>query len=125
MTTNDCEKVAVLTDFFASVYVEKSNDELPILQDKDILQEMELPYIDCNLVEKHLKDLKVSKTPGPDGIHPRVLKELASVLAIPLTKIFQSSLDTGSVPQSWKLANMTPIFKKGDKKIQQITDQSA
>ena len=116
LTTNDCEKVAVLSDFFASVYVEKSNDELPILQDKDILQEMELPYIDCHLVEKHLKDIKVSKTPGPDGIHPRVLKELSSVLAIPLTKIFQSSLDTGSVPQSWKLANITPIFKKGDKK---------
>ena len=29
---------------------------------------MELPHIDCNMVEKHLKDLKVSKTPGPDGI---------------------------------------------------------
>jgi len=49
-------------DFFASVYVPKSNDELPVLQDKDIFQEMELPHIDCNMAEKHLKDLKVSKT---------------------------------------------------------------
>ena len=64
------------------------------------------------MVEKHLKDLKVSKTPGPDGIHPPVLKELASVLAIPLAKIFQTSIDTGYVPQYWKLANVTPIFKK-------------
>ena len=52
------------------------------------------------MVGKHLKDLKVSKTPGPDGIHPRVLKELASVLAIPLAKIFQTSIDTGYVPQA-------------------------
>ena len=64
--------------FFVSVYVEKSNDELPVLQDKDILQEMELPYIDCNLVEKHLKDLKVSKTPGPDGIHPSTKRTFLS-----------------------------------------------
>ena len=90
----------MLSDFFASVYVPKSNDELPVLQDKDIFQDMELPHIDCNMVEKHLKDLKVSKTPGPDGIHPRVLKELASVLAIPLAKIFQTSIDTGYVPQA-------------------------
>jgi len=116
LTTNDYDKVEVLSDFFASVYVPKSNDELPILQDKDIFQDMELPHIDCNMVEKHLKDLKVSKTPGPDGIHPRVLKELASVLAIPLAKIFQTSIDTGHVPQYWKLANVTPVFKKGNKK---------
>jgi len=47
------------------------------------------------MVEKHLKDLKICKTPGPGGIHPRVLKELASILAIPLAKIFQTPIDTG------------------------------
>jgi len=38
----------VLSDFFASVYVPKSNDELPVLQDKDIFKDLELPHIDCN-----------------------------------------------------------------------------
>ena len=68
LTTNDYDKVEVISDFFASVYVPKSNDELPVLQ---ILHDMELPHVDCNMVEEHL-DLKVSKTPGLDGIHPRV-----------------------------------------------------
>ena len=32
-----------------------------------------------------------------------------------MTKLFQFSLDTGSVPRDWKDANVVPIFKKGDR----------
>ena len=73
---------------------------------------MEVPNIDSKLVEGLLHNLKPSKSPGPDGIHPRVLKKLAPPLAI----IFRSSVSTGSIPQSWKTANITPIFKKEDKR---------
>uniref|UniRef100_A0A8B9T7L1 Reverse transcriptase domain-containing protein n=1 Tax=Anas platyrhynchos TaxID=8839 RepID=A0A8B9T7L1_ANAPL len=52
---------------------------------------------------------------GPDGIHPRVLKELADVIAEPLSIIFQRSWESGEVPVDWKLANVVPIFKKGQK----------
>ena len=50
---------------------------------------------------------------GPDGIHPRVLKELAGVLAKPLSIIYQQSWLAGEVPTDWKLASVTPIYKKG------------
>ena len=49
-------------------------------------------------------------------VNLRKLKELASVLAIPFAKIFPTSIDTGHVPQYWKLTNVTPAFKKGNKK---------
>jgi len=52
---------------------------------------------------------------GPDGIHPRVLEELADVLAKTLSIIYQQSLLTGEVPANWKLVNMMPIYKKGQK----------
>ena len=52
---------------------------------------------------------------GPDGIHPRVLKELAGVLAKLLSIIYQQSWLTGEVPTDWKLANVMPIYKKGRK----------
>ena len=52
---------------------------------------------------------------GPDGIHPRVLKELAGVLTKPLSIIYQQSWLTREVPTDWKLANVTPIYKKGRK----------
>jgi len=61
-------------------------------------------------------DLKASKSPGPDGIHPRVLKELVCELAEPITMIFKSSIETVRLPQCWKIANITPVFKKGDKR---------
>jgi hypothetical protein len=62
-----------------------------------------------------LKGLKPNKSPGPDRHHPYVLKELAEELAEPLSIIFQKSMSEGTLPQSWKDASVTPIFKKGKK----------
>ena len=56
---------------------------------------------------------KVDKSPGPDGMHPRVLKELAGEIANARVVIYQNSLDSGVVPTDWKTANVTPLFKKG------------
>ncbi|CAM4629674.1 unnamed protein product [Lepidochelys kempii] len=52
---------------------------------------------------------------GPDELHPRVLKELAAVIAELLAIIFENSWRTGEVPDDWKKANVVPIFKKGKK----------
>ncbi|KAI8490996.1 hypothetical protein Bbelb_314150 [Branchiostoma belcheri] len=67
-------------------------------------------------IEKLLAKLNPAKAAGPDGITPRVLalKELAKELSPILTTIYQSSLRTGQVPQDWKEALVTPVFKKGE-----------
>jgi len=52
---------------------------------------------------------------GPDEIHPRVLRKLAEVIAELLSIIYQHSLLTGEVPEDWRLASVTPIYKKGCK----------
>jgi len=52
---------------------------------------------------------------GPNGMHPRVLRELANVIAEPLSIIFERSWRTGEVPEDWRKANVTPVFKKGKK----------
>ena len=57
--------------------------------------------------------LKINKAPGPDQIHPRILKEMSSVIAPILTMIYCKSYKTGELPDVWKLANITPVFKKG------------
>jgi len=50
---------------------------------------------------------------GPDWIHPRVLRELAEELAKPGSIICQQSWLTGEVPDDWRIASVTPIYKKG------------
>jgi len=52
---------------------------------------------------------------GPDEVHPCVLRELVKVTAELPSVIFEWSWQTGGVPEDWRIATVTPIFKK-DKK---------
>ena len=60
--------------------------------------------------------MNVSKSPGPDNIHPRILKELSAVICKPLSLIFNNSILIGKLPDDWKCATVTAIYKKGDRK---------
>ncbi|KFV50858.1 hypothetical protein N328_12513, partial [Gavia stellata] len=71
------------------------------------------PTIQGKMVSDLLHHLDTHKSMGPDGIHPRALRELAEVLTEPLSNIYQQSWLTGKVPADWRLANVTPIYKKG------------
>ena len=66
-------------------------------------------------VRKKLEDLKPDKSPGPDGLHPAMLKRMAGVLCAPLATLFNLSLETGHLPEDWKCANVTAIHKKGNR----------
>ena len=61
-------------------------------------------------VTKLLKGSNPSKALGPDELHPRVVKELASELGPVFAHLFQQS--TGESPKEWSLANICPLFRK-------------
>ena len=85
---------------------------IPWQTDMDITKQMVL---------ETLQSLKPSKSPGPDGLHPKVLLEIAAQIANPLCIMFRASLQTGLITDTWKLAHVTPIYKKGKNKIKKKT----
>eukprot|EP00061_Rhincodon_typus_P001655 g15386.t1 len=76
-------------------------------------QELREKNISREMVLGKPMGLKVDKSPQPDNLHPRVLKEVALEIVDALVVIFQDSIDSGTVPADWRVANVTPIFKKG------------
>ena len=66
-------------------------------------------------VDEQLSLLNVNKAFGPDGIGPKILKPLKEVIAPSLLKLFRATMTHKKVPKIWKQANVTPIYKKGDR----------
>ena len=62
-----------------------------------------------------LQNIKENKATGPDGIPGKFLKLCAFELHEVFTILFQKSLDLGTIPDEWKVAHISPLFKKGDK----------
>ena len=61
-----------------------------------------------------LTALDPKKSPGPDGLDPYLLKIAASIIANPLTDIFNLSLLSQTIPVEWKQAFVSPLLKAGD-----------
>ena len=117
LTTNEKDKAEVLATFFGSVFTHEDLNSLPCVTRQDNIT----PTVTVRITEEDvyhaLKNLKLNKSPGPDAIHPRVLRELAAVIKAPLNIIFNKSMATGQIPETWKMAHITPIYKKGNRHL--------
>ena len=63
-----------------------------------------------------LNNLKASKSLGPDRVPARLLKDSFFSIAPFPTQIFNASLASSVLPQDWKIARVSPIYKAGDKR---------
>ncbi|RMC20633.1 hypothetical protein DUI87_01485 [Hirundo rustica rustica] len=93
-------------------------DQLPV--NLEILQDLLLQLDSyCQEINMQTPEVYVQKgdrgvlSMGRDGIHLRILKELADDIAKPLSIIFEQSWESREVPADWKLVNVVLIFKKG------------
>ena len=68
-----------------------------------------------NDVFQVLKKLDINKGSGPNDVPLRVLDQCAAELTPSLTALFNMSMSTCALPDSWKHAFVVPIHKKGDK----------
>ncbi|KAK6189771.1 hypothetical protein SNE40_001767 [Patella caerulea] len=112
---SNLEKAVELNNFFCGFFSKENTMSLPTvpIASSPTLDDIEISQ---DLVYSKLQKLNTTKSPGPDNLHPKVLKELAEVLKIPLSKLYRKSVDEGVLPEHWKAANITPLYKKGSKK---------
>ena len=103
---------STFNDYFTSVFTQENTDTLPqvepMLDPSDEIADIEFSEEDVDTLLTKLKD---NKSPGVDNIHPAMLKNLHSELKKPLYLLFRKSLDEGTVPNDWKMANVAPIHK--------------
>ena len=64
-----------------------------------------------------VRHLNKGKANGPDDVSAHMLILCDETIAIPLKLIYEQILATGIFPNIWKSANLTPIYKKGDKQF--------
>ena len=107
-----------LNSYFSSVFTKEDISSLPVADAK--FQGAKSDYlgplvVTPELVAKKIKAMKDNKSPGVDGIPPKLLMETVEQISIPLARVFNLSLKEGVVPFEWKEANIIPLFKKGSR----------
>ena len=107
-----------LNGYFSSVFTKEDISSLPVADAK--FQGAKSDYlgplvVTPELVAKKIKAMKDNKSPGVDGIPPKLLMETVEQISIPLARVFNLSLKEGVVPFEWKEANIIPLFKKGSR----------
>ena len=112
--TDSESKANMLNSQFSSVFTKQNTTNMP---SKGSSLHPTMPDINISPagVSKLLSRLNPSKAAGPDKFPARFLKHTSSHINTVLSHIFQQSIDTGEVPTDWRLANIAPIFKKGDR----------
>ena len=117
-------KAQALNTYFASIFtnedtstLKKAKSDLPA--QRTIVEVGDITFAKDEVFEA-LCSIDPDKSCGPDNVPGRLLKEAAPWIAEPLAHLFNLSMSTGSLPQDWTRANITPIFKKGDKHSLQL-----
>ena len=106
----------VLNEYFSSVFTTEDISSLPVTKfEGDKSEHLGQLFVTPEMIAKKIKKMKYNKSPGVDGIPPKLLKEIVEQISTPLAKCFNLSLEEGIVPSEWREANITPLFKKGSR----------
>ena len=110
ITASEIEQAEEFNGQFTDVFNQSDHIEVPFLSRSASF--MDDIVVSNEGVTKLLKGLNPSKALGPDELHPRILKELATELGPVFAHLFQKSLDTGEIPKKGLLQIYVPSIKK-------------
>jgi len=117
VTESASEAAEEFNKYFSSVFTDEDMSFIPATN--KMLDEGHLTQDDMDITEElvllKLRKLRADKAPGADGMLPRFLLEIVDEICHPVTVLLRRSMDTGQVPDDWKQANVSPIYKKGSR----------
>jgi len=112
-TDPECDNNTVLD------IIEKYSKNPIILKIKNTIEDPTksfcLPAASREEINKIIKNLDTAKATGPDNIPPKLVKICADILDEPLKCILNHSIHKNSFPESAKIANVIPIYKKDNR----------
>ena len=110
------EKATLFNEYFiAQSLTIRIDDELPKLH---VHESTIAPLMFTKeMVTKVIRGLNPNKAVGPDLVHNKILIKAVDFIAEPLSRLFTRSVNEHIFPKSWKVAHVTPIFKKGEKDV--------
>ena len=109
-------KSEIFNEFFASKSkVEGFNDELPYMEKNSNVPNLSLINTSPIEVAKLIRDLKKSHI-SPCGIPGKFLQLISKEISYSLSKLFNNLFEVGLFPQQWKVAHVTPIYKRSGSK---------
>ena len=120
--TNSHELSNAFNDNFSTIGTKLAN-EVPLVTDgssyADYIVSSNNKFvfspISSSNVFSLLNKLSKSKATGLDIISAKLIRECADLISIPLCNIFKKSLSSGSFPDDWNCARVTPLFKQGER----------
>ena len=121
LVTGDKEKAELFNNFFIDASSLNDNGAMNPLNTNTRVTATDDDLNSIILTEQEIADqincIDTSKSYGPDGIPPRIIKEGGAAICKILFRLFSLSLETSKFPLSWKSANVIPLHKKEDKNI--------
>ena len=114
--TSNLEMAEEFNKCFASTFtIEDVNcvpdaDEVFRGTSEEIFYDMD---VTIDKIQAKLSKLRADKASGADGMSPWLLKEIQESLITPIYFLMRKSLDEGIVPDDWRTAYVSPIYKKG------------
>ena len=74
-------------------------------------------------MRKAVDKMKHNKAAGEDGLVSTYVKGSFNGVRRPMLNIFRRSFEETAIPEEWKRANITVIFKKEQSAIRQTIDR--
>ena len=111
-------------DFFSSITTKLKNKAMPLcnytwrcatLIHPRTYKTFHFREVSIVEVSKILKSLERKKATGIDNLPASLLKDGANTIAVPLAYLINLSIQTGMIPNEWKIARIIPLYKSGSK----------